>query len=49
MFIVIAGDPVNGFTYHGPFKDEDEAYSWFEMHTADYEDWWVAPLNPKED
>lgn len=41
--IVVVGDPVEGFSFHGPFASTDTAVEW-----ADAEcdaDWWVAPLN----
>jgi hypothetical protein len=48
MYILIVGDPVEGFTYHGPFKDEHEAVSYGEQHYSDTS-WWTVGLADKED
>lgn len=46
--IVITGNPVDGFAYHGPFESEEEAQEWAENECQD--DWWVAPLaSPSEE
>ena len=41
-FILIVGDPMQGFNFWGPFDTKHEAYDYgghFEC------DWWVAELN----
>lgn len=40
-YIVICGDPVNGFKYYGPFDTVEEAQHWAE---GDSHETWVAPL-----
>jgi hypothetical protein len=40
-FIVITGNPVDGFTYHGPFVSAEDANAYAEDLPTD---WWVAPL-----
>ncbi len=42
MFIVIAGNPVDGFSFYGPYSTHDEACEWGER--ANGEEWWVAAL-----
>ena len=44
-FIVIVGDPVDGFRYYGPFDDHDSAVKWAEAE-LDGERWWVADMEP---
>lgn len=44
LHIVITGNPVDGFTYHGPFADFDAASDWTEGESAADCDWWIAPL-----
>lgn len=46
MHIVMAGDPVGGFTCHGPFETALEAYDY--AHNGpdtEHMGWWVVPLN----
>lgn len=40
-FVLIVGNPVDGFGFTGPFETHEEAC---EAGTTDYVDWWVAPL-----
>lgn len=42
-FIIVYGDPVDGFNFVGPFDDRDEAvrYAEFDVGT----DWWIAELD----
>jgi hypothetical protein len=44
-YILITGDPVDGFFYYGPFDTNDDAvaYADDEQHGMD---WWVAELQP---
>lgn len=42
--VVLVGDPVNGVTVYGPYRDFDEAISIWEADSSDV-DWWVTPLN----
>jgi hypothetical protein len=49
MYIVIQGDPIKGFVFHGPFDDSPFAEEWAMENIvtdSDYDDddWWVAPL-----
>jgi hypothetical protein len=48
MYILITGDPVEGFEYHGPFTDEHEAISYGEKHFPDSY-WWDVELEDKDD
>lgn len=50
-YIVVIGNPVDGFVYSGPFDDSAEAVSFGECVDKGTE-WWVAPLvglGPHED
>lgn len=45
-FIVITGNPVDGFQYYGRFSDEPAAIDWADENLSE-EDWWIAELiNP---
>lgn len=44
--IIVAGNPVNGLSFIGPFEDREAA-----EHYADGlvdTDWWIADLDPPE-
>ena len=44
--LIIIGDPVDGFSYHGPFVDHAAASEFAETngHKFDF-DWWIAQLH----
>ena len=44
--IVVTGNPVDGFTFYGPFPSGQEAVEWADnAGRGDCDtDWWVAPL-----
>ena len=42
LHIVVVGNPVDGLTFYGPFKTEQDAIDAADRHTA--EEWWIAPL-----
>jgi hypothetical protein len=44
VFIVITGDPVQGFIFTGPFTTHEAAEEW----ARDLQDWWSALLQPPE-
>lgn len=45
-YIIITGNPVDGFEYHGPFGSSDQAVTWAAANPEiDGKDWWVAPLH----
>lgn len=44
-YIIIYGDPMDGFNYRGPFDTQADATEWAEDHEPD-EVWWIAELNP---
>ena len=41
-YIVVSGNPINGFFYFGPFIDADAALAW--AKDAVGEAWWVTKL-----
>ena len=41
-YIVVSGNPVNGFSYFGPFIDAGAALAWAKDAIA--EAWWVTKL-----
>lgn len=47
MHIVIAGGPVDGFNYIGPFKTGADAVDWARNAPLGT-DWWIAPLEAKD-
>jgi hypothetical protein len=44
MFIVITGNPLDGFNHYGPFNTLDEALRWGEDYYAGG-DWWITKLS----
>lgn len=46
MWIVITGNPVDGFCYHGPFNNFEEALEWTELNCGG--DYWITGLAPPE-
>jgi hypothetical protein len=41
--IVVTGNPIDGFTFYGPFDVRDDATEWIETVN---DDCWLADLNP---
>lgn len=42
-WIVVSGNPVDGFTFHGPFDGDGIAESWAD-HFLDDEEYWLAKV-----
>jgi hypothetical protein len=45
MKIIVSGNPVDGFTFTGPFASEQDAIYWADRYgrgLGDY--WWIADL-----
>lgn len=47
FFIIVAGDPVDGFKYFGPYMSRDDALSEAQRHKDD--SWWIVPLENSYD
>jgi hypothetical protein len=48
-FIVLAGNPFDGFSYYGTFESFEEAQEWADSTIGFNSEWWVAKLdNPLE-
>jgi len=47
-FVVIHGNPVDGFNFRGPFNNWQEAIDWAdgEGHLEVEADWWIAAVAP---
>jgi hypothetical protein len=47
-FIVVEGNPVDGFVYHGipAFEDHESATAWADENCT--ESWWIVPLQDVE-
>jgi hypothetical protein len=43
MFIIIAGNPIDGVTCYGPFKTGESAGDWAEDNICN-DDWWIANI-----
>lgn len=41
-FLVVRGNPVDGFEFNGPFLDNDEAITY--ANDNDCESWWIAKM-----
>lgn len=42
--IIITGNPVGGFEYHGPFPGAEEALTWADANCQG-EEWWATRLS----
>jgi len=47
-FIIICGNPVDGFGYIGPFKSHGQCTSWAETNLRGTE-WWASELEELEE
>lgn len=41
-YIIVAGNPINGFFYYGPFIDSDAALTW--ARASIEVEWWAVKL-----
>jgi hypothetical protein len=48
VWIVVEGNPIDGFVFHGipAFADDEAATEWAENNVKN--DWWIAPLQDVE-
>lgn len=44
MFILIYGNPGDGFNYRGPFNSMEEAVEYAELHDDYDETWWISSI-----
>lgn len=44
-FIIVAGNPVDGFKYYGTYPDRESAAEAASVEISDTE-WWIAELQP---
>lgn len=47
MYIGIVGNPVDGFTFYGPFESAAEAIDYADRHFCG-RDWWLSDVEPKD-
>lgn len=48
-YIIVTGNPVDGFTFMGPFGTRESAIEWTEDNSRDLSaDWWIAALTAIE-
>lgn len=43
-YTVVTGNPVDGFTFYGPFTDPEDANEWADDNLRNL-DWWVIPIH----
>lgn len=43
-FVLVEGNPVDGFTYTGPFNSSEEAVEYADDGVCTTADWWVAEM-----
>jgi hypothetical protein len=48
-YILITGDPVEGFEYEGPYDDERELIRLAKNELGPDESWWIAPIREPEE
>jgi len=46
--IVVAGSPVDGLEFYGPFDSTEEAYEWANRQCKGV-NWWVTAIKDPED
>ena len=45
QWVVVVGDPVEGFSYHGPFDTSEDACEYGDFHRgSNVDEYWVVPL-----
>ena len=44
MWIIIHGNPIEGFAYHGVWETEDEAFSWAMAEYDQGDDFWATKI-----
>lgn len=44
--IIMDGNPIEGFSFTGPFDEPDEAIRWAETEARLEADWWLIVLSP---
>lgn len=44
QYIIVKGNPVDGFKFEGPYPDRGDAM--VQANELDRTDWWIAPLEP---
>lgn len=50
MHLLMAGNPVEGFSFYGPFESEEQADEWVESHDEiDATDYWIIEVQPPGD
>ena len=45
MYIIVAGNPFDGFDFYGPFRDIEDAIDYADRQFFG-ETWWVANIEP---
>lgn len=48
MFIVVCGNPADGYTHYGPFDDSDSANEWADQELRNADSWHVIELTKPE-
>ena len=48
LYILVIGNPVDGFGYIGPFEDSEDAVSYADKHLDDRSDWWISSMEKPE-
>lgn len=48
MYVVVSGNPKNGFNIFGYWDDEQEAILWADLNLRNSESWWVLEMLDKD-
>jgi hypothetical protein len=43
-YLVIVGNPLDGYTHFGPFDSQNEATDWASENVDRYYEWWIGEL-----
>lgn len=46
MLLLVTGNPVDGFSFVGPFDDHAKASEWADRRMDS--DWWIVPIEKPE-
>ena len=50
MYLIITGNPVDGFLFIGTFSNSEAAIEWAEQELPNSEpDWWVSKITPADE
>jgi hypothetical protein len=46
--VIVSGNPIDGFSFYGPFLNASEANNWGDSEMNANSEWWVSDMTPQE-